>query len=219
MSDIVPTRDEILGNFRTGRYHALNDCRWSHFLSLGIPILDKRVFEPGAGVGDQTEWLLSQGAKYIYVNEGRADNRAIIRERFLTNPKVSIIHGDLEMCLSELDFYVDLIFCFGVYYHLRESEDFRILKEFPRLGKTFVFDYLAGNDNEVYYGYDNPSTSLSQYGYRPRRETVNAALKSCWEFVYLPIIPLAWTDPVATEDRVVAIASHVKLDSPHLESI
>ena len=75
MSEVL-TRDEILGNFRTGRYHALNDCRWNHFLSLGIPILDKRIFEPGAGVGDQTEWLLSQGAKYIYVNEGRADNRA-----------------------------------------------------------------------------------------------------------------------------------------------
>lgn len=59
---------EVMGNFRTERYHALNKARWEHFLSMGIPIEGKAIFEPGAGIGDQTEWLLNQGAKYIWVN-------------------------------------------------------------------------------------------------------------------------------------------------------
>src|SRR5574337_712991 len=105
-------RDTILGNFRTPRYEALNKCRWDHFLSLGIPVKGKRVFEPGAGIGDQTAWLLEQGADYIYVNEGRAGNREIIRERFGNDPKVSILHGYLEECLGDYLFNVDLIFCY-----------------------------------------------------------------------------------------------------------
>lgn len=63
--------ETIIGNFRTERYEALNKARWDHFLSMGIEIKDKIIFEPGAGIGDQTEWLLSQGATSLFVNEGR----------------------------------------------------------------------------------------------------------------------------------------------------
>lgn len=219
MSEVL-TKDEILGNFRTPRYHALNQARWDHFLSMGIPIAHKTVFEPGAGVGDQTEWLLVQGARHIYVNEGREGNRAIIRERFEKDLRVSIIHGELETCLPAYEFNVDMIFCWGVYYHLRETlPDVPIMRQFARLGKMIVFDYLAGNDNEASYGYDNPSTSITWYGFRPRRETMTDALKTCWEYVYSPKVPLHWIDPVASEDRVVAVASHFRLDNPNLDRI
>ncbi len=214
------TKEEIMPSFRNERYESLNRTRWDHFLSMRIPIEGRTIFEPGAGIGDQTEWLLNQGARYIFVNEGQEGNRAIIRERFLTNPKVSIIHGDLETCLGELDFCVDLIFCYGVYYHLRETFPlFPLMRDLSRLGKMIAFDYLAGNDNEVHYGYDNPSTSISQYGFRPRRETMTAALKDCFKYVYDPKNPLEWRDPLASEDRVVAVASHIALDSPNLDQI
>jgi len=75
-----------------------------------------------------------------------------------------------------------LIYCYGVYYHLRDSTDFRILKQLSKFGQTIAFDYLAGNDNEVGYGYDNPSTSLSQYAFRPRTETLMTALSDIWGY-------------------------------------
>ena len=214
-------RDEVLGNFRTERYGKLNDCRWNHFLGLDIPLKNKRIFEPGAGVGDQTEWLLNQGAAHIYVNEGRMENISIIRDRFHDEPRVSILHGQLESCLAfpEFDLHVDLVFCYGVYYHLREDLEFTIMGQLSKIGDTIAFDYLAGNDNEVAYGYDNPSTAMTGYALRPRPETMTAALKKYFAFAYDPREPLEWVDPIASEQRIVAVASHFKLDSPDLIQI
>lgn len=202
-----------MGSFRTERYHALNKTRWEHFLGMDIPIEGLTIFEPGAGIGDQTEWLLEHGAAHIYANDGREENLGILRERFQNDLRVSTLHGDLESCLAfpEFDFYVDLIFCYGVYYHLREDyPGFTIMRQLSHKGRMIAFDYLAGNDGEVHYGYDNPSTSISQYGFRPLRETMTSALKRYWNFVYAPKIQLEWTDPIATEDRVVAVASHIE---------
>ena len=212
------SREDILSSFRNPRYESLNETRWNHFLAMGIPIKNQLIFEPGAGVGDQTEWLLKQDPMFIWVNEGREGNAEIIRDRFVGNFRVEVFCGDLESCLAfpEYDFYADLIFCYGVYYHLREDEQFTIMRQLSKLGETIAFDYLAGEDGEVSYGYDNPSTSISQYARRPRRETMTAALKTCWEFVYDPKEPLAWVDPQAYEDRVVAVASHVELNNPSL---
>lgn len=210
---------EVMGSFRTERYHALNKARWDHFLAMGIPIEGKTVFEPGAGIGDQTQWLLDQGAHQIYVNEGREENVGIIRDRFSDQPRVFVIHGDLESCLAfpEFDFDVDLIFCYGVYYHLREDyPGFTIMRQLAGKGSMIAFDYLAGNDAEVSYGYDNPSTSISQFGFRPRPETMVLALKAWWEFVYAPKQELNWQDPVAAEDRRVLVASHSELQNPNL---
>lgn len=214
-------RAEIMGNFRTERYAALNKCRWDHFLTMGIPIKGKTIFEPGAGIGDQTEWLLEQGANHIFVNEGRPGNVAVIRERFGDDKRVSIIHGDIETCLAFDDyaFFVDLIFCYGVYYHLREDKEFTILRQLSLLGEMVAFDYLAGSDNEVSYGYDNPSTSISQYAFRPRPESMEAGLKDCFAWVYRPQVPLDWQDPVAAEDRRVLVGSHFVLDNPNVIQI
>ena len=48
-------------NFRTDRYYYLNELRWRLMVQTRISIENKIVFEPGAGVGDQTEWLLLSG--------------------------------------------------------------------------------------------------------------------------------------------------------------
>jgi len=62
--------ESIMSAFRDGRYSRLNRCRWNQFLSMGIDLKGKTIFEPGAGIGDQTEWLLGQGVKSICVNDG-----------------------------------------------------------------------------------------------------------------------------------------------------
>lgn len=215
----VYDRDTIMGNFRTPRYAALNKCRWDHFLSMGIPINGKTIFEPGAGIGDQTEWLLEQGASKIQVHEGRPDNREIIRERFDEDERVLIGGGILEEMIGMLTLNVDLIFCYGVYYHLRDDADFRILRQFSKLGEVMAFDYIAGNDCEYSYGYDNPSTSIAQYAFRPRPESIAAAVKDSFGFAYSPKIPLDWNDPIAAEDRRILVGSKNRLDNPNLIQI
>jgi len=113
---------------------------------------------------------------------------------------------------------VDLIFCYGVYYHLNENLDFPIMRRFSKWGKMIVLDYLQKDDTTESYGYDNPSTSISQFGLRPREETLLEALKNIWGYSYLPKNPLNWIDPErgSNEDRRVAAASHSLIDNPNL---
>lgn len=207
----------ILSSFRNDRYERLNQCRWEQFLSMGIDIKGKTIFEPGAGVGDQTEWLLKQGVGHVYVNDGREENLEMVQERFGGNDRVTILPAqDMETAkFSDIPF-VDLIFCWGVYYHLREDLEFRVLHQLSRKGATIVMDYLAGNDNEVSYGYDNPSTSLSKYAFRPRTETLMEAMTKSFGYAYHPVHQLKWEDPLAAETRLVVVGSHFLLGNPNL---
>src|SRR5207247_9580540 len=93
------SKQEAIDSLTTPRQDMLNQLRWFHFLSMGIPLAGKTVFEPGAGIGDQTQWLLNQGAKHIYVNDGRPDNLQVIRDRFGDDPRLTFVQGDLERCL------------------------------------------------------------------------------------------------------------------------
>src|SRR5262245_26453861 len=104
---------------------------------MDLPIEGKTIFEPGAGIGDQTEWLLEQGAKHVWVQDGREDNVAAIRERFGfgEDERVTVLPaGDLEKCLPDIDIpFVDLVFCYGVYYHIRDPiPEFPILRQLAR---------------------------------------------------------------------------------------
>lgn len=212
---------QILAEFRTSRYARLNQLRWAHFLSMGIPLAGKTVFEPGAGVGDQTEWLLGQGVKHVYVNDGRPDNLKIIQDRFGTDPRLTYMLGDLETCLPEFNINVDFIFFYGVYYHLNESATaFHIMRNLSRLGQTVAFDFHAGEDNTEFYGGDNPSQALSQRGLRVKVETLTKALKEIWGYAYLPKQQLVWNDPqIPHERRLVAVASHAPLDTAGLSLV
>lgn len=208
-----------ISSFRTMRYALLNKCRWDHFLSLGILLEGKTIFEPGAGIGDQTEWLLKQNPKHVYVNEGRPPNMAIIQDRFRDDSRITFVPGELEEISAFPSIYVDLIFCWGVYYHLRETfPDFHILRGLAGIGPLIVMDYLAGSDAEVSYGYDNPSTSITQYAFRPKPITLMQALKDIWGNSYWPNPQLKWTDPDHDENRLVAVASREPItENPALE--
>jgi len=208
-------------NFRTERYAKLNQVRWDHFLSIGIPLEGKTIYEPGAGIGDQTEWLLSQGVAHIWVQDGRECNADVIAQRFAFDSRVTVLpDADLESGLldpAQQIPFVDLIFLYGVYYHIADRPPtFPVLHELAGMGEMIALDYLAGNDNEVDYGYDNPSTALNQKGFRPYPETVLSALNDVWGYGYSPIKQLEWTDPLAAETRLIAVGSHLLIDNPNL---
>lgn len=211
---------EILSNFRTPRYDELNRLRWDLFLKMGIPIKDQVIFEPGAGIGDQTEWLLSQGAKHVFVNDGRPENLKLIFERFGLDPRVSYVTGNLETDIPSWHFLkTDLIFLWGVYYHINDSPtEFQIMRGLSKIAPVVVFDYLENDqDGTHFYGYDNPSTSVSQYAIRPTTKTMMEGLKKTWGHAYLPKVQMDWHDPLAEgTPRRLAVASTQPLNNPNL---
>lgn len=217
---MIPQRKaEILSNFRTPRYDELNRLRWDLFLKMGIPIKDQVIFEPGAGIGDQTEWLLSQGAKHIFVNDGRPENLYLIFERFGGDPRLTYVTGNLETDIPSWNFTTDLIFLWGVYYHINDSlTEFQIMRGLSKIAPVVVFDYLESEqDGTTFYGYDNPSTSVSQYAIRPTTKTMMEGLKKTWGHAYLPRVQMDWHDPLAeSTPRRLAVASTQPLNNPNL---
>ncbi len=206
------SRESIISHLTTDRQSLLNHMRWGQFLSMGIDIEGKTIFEPGAGIGDQTKWLLDQGAKHVHVSDGRSGNLDVIRERFGDDPRLTYVLCDIEKDLDALKFHVDFIFCYGVYYHARESfPQWHIMRGLAKLGDAIAIEYLEGEDEDYFYGYENPSTSISQYAFRPKTGTLMNGMKEAWGHSYYPKHQLKWVDPVAPETRFIAVASHKPL--------
>ncbi len=202
--------DQIAANFRTERYATLNRIRWDLFLKIGIPLFEQTIFEPGAGIGDQTEWLLHQGAKRIFVNDGRPDNLEIIRQRFKGNPRLSFVEGNLESATFNVQ--ADLVFLWGVYYHVLD-EGFHILENLASVAPVIALDYLESNsDGVTNYGYDNPSTSVSQRATRITTSSMVAALQKTFGYAYFPKEQMDWIDPLAAEPRRIIVGSKHRLD-------
>lgn len=213
---------EIISNFRTPRYETLNNLRWDLFLKMGIPLKDQTIFEPGAGIGDQTDWLLRQGAKHVFVNDGRPENLDIIFRRFGHDPRLTYIHGNLETDVAAWaagGVKADLIFLWGVYYHIDDSvTEFNVLKDLTQIAPLLAMEYLENDtDGTHIYGYQNPSTSVSERGIRPTTATMMAGLQRTWGHAYSPKQQMDWHDPLAeSTPRRLAVASLEPLDNPNL---
>jgi len=89
--DLTLEEHNSVDNFRTDRYYWINEYRWRLLLQTGITFEQKVIFEPGAGIGDQTSWLLNQGASRVIVSEGREINLSILKKRFSGDSRVSIL--------------------------------------------------------------------------------------------------------------------------------
>jgi hypothetical protein len=210
-----------VANFRTDRYYWLNEYRWRLLMQTGIPIAGSTIFEPGAGIGDQTEFLLKRGASKVIVSEGRETNLEIIRKRFDGNPRVVPLLGDLEECLDRPEFQVhaDLVFMWGVYYHIYDSlPEFLILKKLARIAPVVVLDYqesLTGADYIESYSYENTSASISHQSWRQTRNSMVAGVRSAFGYAYFPIEQMNWNDPscINTPRRII-IGSKFPLNYP-----
>ncbi len=215
------TKDEGFAwdGLHTDRQSYLNKLRWELMLKTGLPIAGKVIFEPGAGIGDQTEWLLAQGAAHVFANDGREPNLNCIRKRFADDSRVTCIHGNIEDCLGELGLIAaaDLTFLWGVYYHINDpAPEFPILRQLARIAPIVVFDYLesaSGFDWVESYNYDHPTTSISRQSQRPTAATMTAALKRTFGYAYWPKTQMDWFDPCAPHTpRKIAVGSSVPLD-------
>ena len=221
--NLSPNEESILENFRTHRYHLMNELRWRLLLQAGFPWGSRAVFEPGAGIGDQTNWLLSLGLTDVIVSDGRVENLEIIRKRFRGDPRIRTLVGNLEDCLDtpEFDFRVDITFCWGVYYHILDPyPEVPVLKGLARIAPIVVLDYLesdTGTDFVQYYGQDNPSTSVSHASGRQTKESMISSLKTSFGNVYFPREQMNYFDPSASgTPRRIIIGSKTRLTHPGL---
>jgi hypothetical protein len=220
ISGLDISQDELdsLNNFRTDRYYWLNEYRWRLLLQIGIPFKGMTIFEPGAGIGDQTTWLLQQGASKITTGDGRKVNVGILEKRFSTNSKVVVIQGDLENCLDLPEFQIktDLVYCWGVYYHINDPmPEFPILKKLSLIAPMIIMDFqvsLTGLDYIKTYPRDDTSASISHESGRQTMTSMAKAVRDIFGFAYFPAEQMSWNDPACINDpRRIIVGSKTPL--------
>jgi hypothetical protein len=134
---------------------------------------------------------------------------------------VETILGNLENCLELPEFQIkaDLIFVWGVYYHINDPiPEFPVLKSLSKIAPIVALDYLesaTGVDYVEKYDYENPSASISHASGRQTRASMIEGLRSHFGYVYFPTEQMNWHDPSAPNTpRLIIIGSKMPLTYP-----
>ncbi len=221
--DLDISQIEIIKNFRTDRYFWLNEYRWRLLAKTGISFEGKSIFEPAAGIGDQTAWLLNSGAAQVVVSDGRQENLEIVTKRFRSESRVTTVLGDIEQCLDSIDFKLntDLVYLWGAYYHILDPvPEFPILHKLSKIAPMIVMDFqmsLTGMNYIRHYAYENVSASISHSSWAQTAETMAAGIRQSFGYAYFPIEQMNWDDPsTLSAPRRIIIGSQKPLSYPGL---
>lgn len=217
--------------FRTHHYHRHNCRRQEHLASLGLDLINKSVLEVGAGIGDHTTFFLDRGCSVVSL-ESRPENCRLFVAAIQSHPHAArsrLIQGDVESLDQLITDYFELVYCYGLLYHLRNPEgaltsianrcrDLLLLETCVSFGTGEAL-------NPVLESRSDPTQSFEGTGCRPTRQWVFNRLKSLFTHVYVPRtqpaheeFPLDWTAswPSNLLSRAVFVASRLPIASPLL---
>jgi ubiquinone/menaquinone biosynthesis C-methylase UbiE len=211
--------------FLSYHYQRHNQRRLEHLASLGLDLHGATVLEVGAGIGDHTSFFIDRGCQVVST-DARESNLDILRSRY---PHIKVRHLDCDQPDAEFDDRFDMVYCYGLLYHLRkpaEAIDFmsRRCKKMLLL-ETCVSMGDGDSINLCAEDADNPTQAISGKGCRPTRYWVYTQLKKHFEHVYLPTtqpnheeFPVDWrVSPGPNRlTRAVFVASRHKLDNKFL---
>lgn len=209
--------------FHEEGYLKHNEARQNHLASLNIPISGKTVLEVGAGIGDHTRFFLERSCEVI-VTDGRAENVERLKKRFPCNDVYLL---DVDQELDEPLPTVDIVYCYGLLYHLRDPFG-AINRLSTECDEMFLLETCVSKDDKTVLfdeGVSDPRNSVSGGACRPSRRDVQVALQKNFAHVYFPLtqpnhddFPEDWNAIAGKPglDRAVFIASRFELNNPLL---
>ncbi len=203
--------------------HAINHARQSHLASLGLDLNGKNVLEVGAGIGLHTPFFLERGCT-VTVTDGRDENVAEIARR---HPGVRTAIVDLEQDRPiELGRF-DVIYCYGLLYHLSNPQ--RALARLADVcdGQLLLETAVSPGTHDELLLVRDPDAfnqAISGIGCRPTRLWILNRLKSLFGYGYIPRtqpdhvdFPADWVHtPIQTMHRSIFVGSRTPLALPTL---
>ena len=203
--------------------HAINHARQSHLASLGLDLNGKNVLDVGAGFGLHTQFFLERGCT-VTVTDGRAENVAEIARR---HPGVKTAIVDLEVDRPiELGRF-DVIYCYGLLYHLSNPQ--RALARLADVcdGQLLLETAVSPGTHDELLLVRDPDAfnqAISGIGCRPTRLWILNRLKSLFGYGYIPRtqpdhvdFPADWVHtPIQTMHRSIFVGSRTPLALPTL---
>jgi SAM-dependent methyltransferase len=201
----------------------INRARQSHLASLGLDLANKRVLEVGAGIGLHTPFFLERGCM-VTVTDGRPENVAEIARR-LPGTKSALVDLELDRPIELGRF--DLVYCYGLLYHLANPE--RALGRLADVceGQLLLETAVSPGTHDELLLVRDPDAfnqAVSGIGCRPTRLWVLNRLKSLLGYGYIPHsqpnhvdFPADWVHtPIQTMHRSIFVGSRTPLALPTL---
>lgn len=217
----------MITDFTSEWYQNFNSKRLEHLANLDLDLCNKKVLEVSAGVGDLTHFWLDRDCK-VTVTEPRLENRKQIQQKF---PQTEILDidlnkNDLQTIFNEK---FDIIFCYGVLYHLKNpAKTLKILSEQCKgllLIETIVHESDDLTISKGQRNIDDVKTGIDGYWNRMTRKLTFITLKFFFPYVYTPInqpkhshFSLNWTKEGKVR-RMIFIASRTPLANEKLSEV
>lgn len=226
--DYVRSRLDSQGmtpHFTTHEYQRHNQRRQEHLATLGLPLHDRTVLEVGAGIGDHTTFFLDRSCT-VLSSDARPENVELLRARF---PNQEVILLDLEQTNAGLGRTFDLVYCYGLLYHLaRPAEAIAFMAQ--QTHDLLLLETCVSYGHEPQINLcselaEDPTQAISGTGCRPTRPWVFGELGKHFPHVYMPVtqpwheqFPLDWSSPPPHSGltRSVFVASRAPIDNPLL---
>jgi SAM-dependent methyltransferase len=168
-------------------YREITDARLEHLATLGLPVEGRSVIDVGCGIGRLSEFFVSRGCDVLCV-DGREDNIAQLRALY-PGRRAAVVDVESDELVAHGSF--DVVFCYGLLYHLADPLAF--LRRAATICRELLIVETCITDSEERVLFlvddpDDPTMSLSRVASRPSPAFVATSLRlSGFEHVYSPI--------------------------------
>lgn len=168
-------------------YREITEARLEHLATLGLPIEGRSVIDVGSGIGRLSEFFAARGCDVLCV-DGREDNIAQLRAHY-PERRAAVVDVETDELVAHGSF--DVVFCYGLLYHL--SDPLAFLGRAATICRELMIVETCITDSEERVLFlvddpDDPTMSLSRVASRPSPAYVVASLRlSGFEHVYSPV--------------------------------
>jgi SAM-dependent methyltransferase len=233
------SRDALIAafnGFKNPQYQRHNSRRLEHLASLGLALRGKSVLELGAGIGDHATFFLDRDCTLVSL-EPRPENCKIFADTmamlgaagYTRTRHGRLITGNIESLDRLVSGTFDVVFCYGLLYHLKDPETMLAVMA-ARCTELLLLETCVsfGREeaiNSLNEPVSDPTQAFDGNGCRPTRLWIFNRLKELFPYVYVPRtqpahdeFPLDWTVPVATASytRAIFIGARAPLNNPLL---
>src|SRR5262245_1290838 len=185
-------------DFHSNHYLRLNQRRLEHLASLDLHLSGRTVLELGAGIGDLSPFFLDRECAVTSV-DARPENlermAGNIRDyyAFYSRSTRPLLHQVLTIDLDKgqpLDLgRFEIVFCYGLLYHVRDPARLIRLMAAACDGLCLVEACVSyGSDEAVHPTPEDPrwaSQSFHGMGCRPTRPWIHGMLRRAFPYVYV----------------------------------